>query len=160
MTERWKAAIRAGALTIGALAAGVGVALAGSPAREAAAQEPSGWVALQIWACPSGMTAETLDPWSCWVVSSEGVGAELWAADGTPLLGTWDAYFDGWTWTWQWLAVGSMEAPVSYQIVQTVPPAGSSGWIVQHAMAEGDGSTVWLSDAYPGADLHVYNFFE
>ena len=105
------------------------------------------------------MTAETLDPWSCWVSEQE-VAAEIWAGDGTPLLGSWDAYYDGWTWTWQWLTVGPAEEPIPYQIVQTVPPAGSYGWIVQYAMAEGDGSTVWLSDAAFGADLHVYNFFE
>ena len=155
MIERWTAAIRTGCLVVGAMAASLLPVAAGS----ARAQAANGWIALQIWSCPAGMTAETLAPWSCWVVSSEGVGAELWALDGTPLVGTWETYFDGWTWTWDGLAVGSVAEPIPYQIVQTAAPAGSSGWIVQYAMAEGDGSTVWLSDAYPGADLHIYNFF-
>jgi hypothetical protein len=156
MTERSKTAgwIRTAALAVGAMAASLAPVLGGG----AAAQDVPGWIALQIWECPTGMTAETLDPWSCWVSEQE-VAAEIWAGDGTPLLGTWDAYYDGWTWTWDWLAVGSAEAPIPYQIVQTVPPAGSAGWIVQYAMAEGDGSTVWLSADSFGADLHVYNFF-
>ncbi len=124
----------------------------------AAAQAATGWAAVQIYECPSGMSAATLDPWSCWVIT-EGVAAQLWAADGTPLLGFGDAYFDGWTWTWQWLAVGPPEAPVPYQIVQTAPPAGAAGAIVQYAPAEGDASTVWLSTNAAGADVHIYNFF-
>jgi hypothetical protein len=155
MTRRRKTAIRTGILAIAALAVGLLPVAAGSVRAQAA----SGWIALQIWSCPAGMTAETLDPWSCWVVSSEGVGAELWALDGTPLTGTWNAYFDGWTWTWDGLAVGTVEEPIPYQIVQTVPPPGAWGWTTQYAMAEGDGSIVWLSDYYPGADLHIYNFF-
>jgi hypothetical protein len=156
MTERWTTAIRTAALAVGAMAASLAPVGGGGGA---AAQDVSGWIALQIWECPAGMTAETLDPWSCWVSEQE-VAAEIWAGDGTPLLGIWDAYYDGWTWTWQWLAVGPPEAPVPYQIVQTVAPAGSAGWIVQYAMAEGDGSTVWLSSDSFGADLHIYNFFE
>jgi len=104
------------------------------------------------------MTAATLDPWSCWVIT-EGVAAQLWAADGTPLLGFGDAYFDGWTWTWQWLAVGPPGAPVPYRIVQTAPPAGAADAIVHYAPAEGDASTVWLSTDAAGADVHIYNFF-
>lgn len=157
MIDRRTAAvwIRTAGLAAGVVAASLAPVVGGGGA---AAQDVPGWIALQIWECPAGMTAETLDPWSCWVSEQE-VAAELWAADGTPLFGTWDASFDGWTWTWQWLAVGPAEAPVPYRIVQTVPPAGSVGSIVQYAMAEGDGSTVWLSDAAFGADLHVYNFF-
>ena len=123
-----------------------------------AAQEATGWVALQIYECPSGMTAATLDPWSCRVVT-DGVEAQLWATDGTPLLGAADAYFDGWTWTWQWLAVGSAEAPIPYWIVQTAAPAGAIDAKVQYAPAEGDASTVWLSPYGAGADVHIYNFF-
>ena len=156
MTERWTTAIRTAVLAVGAMAASLAPVGGGGAA---AAQDVSGWIALQIWECPAGMRAETLDPWSCWVSEQE-VAAEIWAGDGTPLLGIWDAYYDGWTWTWQWLAVGPPEAPVPYQIVQTVAPAGSAGWIVQYAMAEGDGSTVWLSSDSFGADLHIYNFFE
>jgi hypothetical protein len=124
----------------------------------ASAQEATGWVAVQIYECPSGMTAATLDPWSCWVVT-DGVEAQLWATDGTPLLGAADAYFDGWTWTWQWLAVGSPDEPIPYWIVQTAAPAGAIDAIVQYAPAEGDASTVWLSSYGAGADVHVYNFF-
>lgn len=129
-----------------------------SMAPGAAAQATTGWAAVQIYECPSGMTAATFDPWSCWVIT-EGVAAQLWAADGTPLLGFGDAYFDGWTWTWQWLAVGSPEAPVPYRIVQTTAPAGAADAVVQYAMAEGDASTVWLSTNAAGADVHIYNFF-
>lgn len=153
MTGRWKAAIRVGVLAVATMALGLLPIVAGS----ARAQNAYGWIALQIWECPSGMTADTFDPWSCWVSEQE-TAAEIWAGDGTPLYGTWDAYYDGWTWTWDWLAVGPPEAPIPYQIVQTVAPAGSYGWIVQYAMAQGDGSTVWLSEYAFGADLHIYNF--
>lgn len=142
-------------LALGVLAASLAPVAGG----RAAAQEATGWIALQVYECPSGMTAATLEPWSCWVVTEE-VETQLWSIDGTPLLGFGDAYFDGWTWTWQYLSVGSEETPVPYQIVQTVPPAGSIDSMVQYAPAEGYAQTVWLSGQYFGADLHVYNFFE
>jgi hypothetical protein len=153
-STRWKV-IAAAAVLLASMRAGTEAPLV-TPS--AVAQEATGWVAVQIYQCPSGMTSATLDPWSCWVVT-DGVEAQLWAGDGTPLLGFGDAYFDGWTWTWQWLAVGSPEAPISYHIVQTAPPAGAIHAMVQYAPAEGDASTVWLSSPAAGADVHVYNFF-
>lgn len=118
----------------------------------------SGWIALQVWDCPSGMTAETLDPWSCALSTGE-YDVSIGDGDWNPLLGLGDAYFDGWTFTWQGLPVGTPWAPIPYRIVQSSPPAGSAGWVVRYAMDEGPGETVWFSDASFGADLHVYNFF-
>jgi hypothetical protein len=153
-STRWKA-MQATAALLASLLAGAEGPLA-TP--DAAAQEATGWVSVQIYECPSGMTAVSLDPWSCWVVT-DSVEAQLWATDGTPLLGAADAYFDGWTWTWQWLAVGDPEAPIPYWIVQTAAPAGAIDSMVQYAPAEGDASTVWLSTYAAGADVHIYNFF-
>ena len=103
------------------------------------------------------MTAESLDPWACWV-APDGVEVQLWTPDGTPLLSSGDAYFDGWTWTWAWLPVGPPGEAYPYQVVQTAAPAGSWGSVILYAMAEGDGSVIWLSSDAPGADLHIYNF--
>ena len=136
----------------------VAVALGVGRAAPAQGQEVTGWIAVQVWECPAGMTAATLDPWSCWVTTGA-YDVFLAAGDGTPLLGLGDALFDGWTHTWQWLAVGTADWPVPYQIVQSGPPAGSLGWVVRYAMNEGPGETVWLSDVAFGADLHIYNFF-
>lgn len=105
----------------------------------AAAQAATGWAAVQIFACPSGMTAATFGPWSCWVVT-EGVEAQQWATE-------------------LWLAAGSPDAPIPYWIVQTAPPTGAVDSMVQYAPAEGDASTVWLSSYASGADVHAYNIF-
>lgn len=118
----------------------------------------SGWIALQVWDCPSGMTADTFDAWSCWVSQGD-YDVHLANADWTPQLGLGDAYFDGWTYTWQWLPVGPDWAATPYRIVQASPPAGSIGWIVRYAMDAGAAETVWLSVSSFGADLHVYNFY-
>lgn len=118
----------------------------------------SGWIALQVWDCPSGMTAETFDAWSCALSTGE-YDVAIADADWTPLLGLGDAYYDGWTFTWQGLAVGPDWAPTPYRIVQSSPPAGSAGWVVRYAMDAGPGETVWLSASSFGADLHVYNFY-
>jgi hypothetical protein len=143
---------------IAAFAIGLALLAPGFVAPEgAAAQETAGWVAIQVYACPSWMTAESLDPWSCALVT-EGVDVQLWTLDGVPLRGFGDAYFDGWTWTWAWLPVGPPGEAYPYQVVQTVPPPGSWGSVVLHAPADGDGSMVWLSADAPGADLHIYNF--
>ena len=96
----------------------------------AAAQEAMGWVAVQIHECPSGMTAASLDPWNCWVVT-DGVEAQLWATDGTPLLGAADAYFDGWTWTWQ-----PASAPVAVRRTPGSRRAGRPG-----SLARRDGAS-------------------
>ncbi len=115
--------------SIVAVALALGLGLATPLATTTKAQEVSdwsGWIALQVWDCPAGMTAETLDPWSCWV-TTDAYDVYLAAGDGTPLLGRDDAVFDGWTHTWQWLAVGTAEWPVAYQIVQAGPPVGSVG---------------------------------
>jgi hypothetical protein len=142
-----------------AAAASVAVALLalGFVAARAGAQETTGWVAVQVYNCPPGMTAESLDPWACWV-APDGVEVQLWTPDGTPLLSSGDAYFDGWTWTWAWLPVGSPGEAYPYHVVQTAAPAGSWGSVILYAMAEGDGSVIWLSSDAPGADLHIYNF--
>ena len=123
----------------------------------AAAQESTGWVAVQVYECPSGMTAETLDPWACTLLT-DGVEVQLWTPDGVPLRGLGDAIFDGWTWTWAWLPVGAAGEAYPYHVVQTTGPAAAWGSVVLHAPAAGDGSVVWLSADAPGADLHVYNF--
>ena len=49
----------------------------GFVAARAGAQETTGWVAVQVYVCPSGMTAESLDPWACWV-APDGVEVQLW----------------------------------------------------------------------------------
>ncbi len=148
-----RAIARVAAMAIGLALLAMGIVAPG----RASAQEAAGWVAIQVYACPSGMTAESLDPWACALVT-EGVDVQLWALDGTPLLGFGDAYFDGWTWTWSWLPVGPPGEAYAYQVVQTAAPPGSWGSVVLYAPADGDGSVVWLSADAPGADLHVYNF--
>jgi hypothetical protein len=143
---------------VAALAIGLAMLVPGfaAPGR-AAAQETTGWVAVQVYACPPGMTAETLDPWACSLVTG-GVDVQLWTPDGVPLLGLGDAIFDGWTWTWAWLPVGPPGAAAAYQVAPTALPAGTWGSVVLYAPAASDGSTVWLSTDAPGADLHVYTF--
>ena len=118
----------------------------------------SGWIALQVWDCPAGMTADSFNAWSCWL--SEGdYDVHLADADWNPLLGLESAYFDGWTYTWQYLSVGSEWEPTPYRIVQAVAPVGSVGSIVRYAMDAGAAETVWLTEYAFGADLHVYNFY-
>jgi hypothetical protein len=128
------------------------------PTRAQEAVDWSGWIALQVWDCPSGMTVDSFDAWSCWLSEGE-YDVYLADADWNPLLGLGSAYFDGWTYTWQYLPVGPEWAPTPFRIVQAAPPAGSVGWIVRYAMDAGAAETVWLSDSAFGADLHVYNFY-
>ncbi len=129
-----------------ALMLGLGLAPAAMTTTTARAQDAidwSGWIALQVWDCPSGMTAETFDAWSCWLAEGE-YDVQIADAEWTPLLGLGDAVFDGWTHTWLGLPVGPDWAATPYRVVQTSPPAGE---------------TVWLSAGSFGADLHVYNFY-
>ena len=147
--------------SIVAVALALGLGLATPLATTTKAQEVSdwsGWIALQVWDCPAGMTAETFDAWSCWVTGAD-YDVYLADADWTPVLGLGDAVFDGWTHTWLGLPVGPEWAAIPYRIVQAAPPPGSAGWIVRYAMDAGAAETVWLSDASFGADLHVYNFY-
>lgn len=142
-----------------ALAFGLGLATPLATATKAHdVADWSGWIALQVWDCPAGMTAETFDAWSCWVTEAD-YDVYLADADWTPLLGLGDAVFDGWTHTWLGLPVGPEWAAIPYRIVQASPPPGSAGWIVRYAMDAGAAETVWLSDVAGGADLHVYNFY-
>lgn len=150
-----------GRTMIVAVALALGVATPLATATRAHGQEVSdwsGWIALQVWDCPAGMTAETFDAWSCWVTEAD-YDVHLADAEWTPLYGLGDAVFDGWTHTWLWLPVGPDWAATPYRIVQASPPPGSTGWIVRYAMDAGSAETVWLSDVASGADLHVYNFY-
>jgi hypothetical protein len=126
-----------------------------APAPPAASPAASGTgsIALQVFACPPGMTAATLAAAACAPagsdfevsLSSEGRAAPLTLADATSA---------GDSFTWSGLPYGD------YLLAQTVLPAGATSYVVAARGASGNSETGYrltLDPAQPDVSVRIYN---
>ncbi len=128
----------------------IGAAAAGTPA----ATTGQGAILIQIYSCPPGMDAETVAAAVCAptvedvdvTLSGDTLETPLTLADATPGA---DSF------TWSGLPYGD------YLIAETVPPAGSTTYILSATNTTGDpaaGYRVALDEANPELSVRIYNF--
>jgi hypothetical protein len=130
-----------------------------SPGLTATAVVPSdvaarGSITIQVYSCPSGMTADSIDIAACAPIKegfdisilAPGLAQPLTLSDATPIGGGF---------TWKNLPLGD------YQIIETALPPGATTYILAARGAAGDptsGYRVSIDAEQPELPARVYNF--
>ena len=139
-----------------AVPAETAVPSAGEPASSPAAETPAtaGSIAVQVYTCPPGMDAESLDPVACDPATGDFDVTLSGAALSAPLTLV-DATGSGETFVWAGLPFGD------YVIAEAVLPSGYASYLLAARNAAGNpesGYRVTLAETEPDLAVRIYNF--
>ncbi len=108
-----------------------------------------GSITIEVYACPSGMTAQKIDITACAVIN-DGFDITISARELEQPLTLANADTSSGDFTWKHLPLGD------YEITETVLPAGATSYIL--AARGANGKRVSIDSEQPDQSVRIYNF--